>query len=180
MQIHQISRPAANRKAQQVGRGGKRGKTSGRGGKGQTARAGNKPRPQMRDIIKKLPKRRGMGKNSNKSIVSVGYVQTVNLSSLETSFENGAVVTRGALFDRGLVRRSEGSLPSVKILGNGEVTKKLIIAPGISYSASAKIAIEKAGGTVAAQVATPTAAEVKTAKKTAKAVKKVAKTSKKK
>jgi len=170
MQIHQISRPAANRKAQQVGRGGKRGKTSGRGGKGQTARAGNKPRPQMRDIIKKLPKRRGMGKNSNKSIVSANEVQTVNLSSLE-KLENGTVVTRGMLFDRGLVRRSEGSLPTVKILGTGELTKKLIITPGIGYSASAKAAIEKAGGSVVAEVATPTAAEVKTAKKAAKAVK---------
>ncbi|MGI9117982.1 MAG: uL15 family ribosomal protein [Minisyncoccia bacterium] len=166
MQIHQISRPASNRKAQQVGRGGKRGKTSGRGGKGQTARAGNKPRPQMRDIIKKLPKRRGMGKNSNKSIVSVGYVQTVNLSSLETSFENGVVVTRGALFDRGLIRRSEGALPTVKILGNGEITKKLIIAQDINCSAGAKLAIEKAGGSFSGKAEKT---EVKkTAKKTSK------------
>lgn len=42
-----------------VGRGGKHAKTSGRGGKGQTARAGNKRRPELRDIIKKLPKNRG-------------------------------------------------------------------------------------------------------------------------
>ena len=48
-----------NKKDRMVGRGGKHAKTSGRGGKGQTARAGNKRRPELRDIIKKLPKNRG-------------------------------------------------------------------------------------------------------------------------
>ena len=57
MQIHTLKRNTSNKKARQVGRGGKRGKTSGRGGKGQTARAGNKRRPELRDIIKKLPKK---------------------------------------------------------------------------------------------------------------------------
>ena len=64
MQIHSIKREHPNKKARQVGRGGTRGKTSGRGGKGQTARAGNKRRPQLRDIIKKLPKLRGYRFNS--------------------------------------------------------------------------------------------------------------------
>ena len=59
MQLNQL-KPNTNRKyARQVGRGGKRGKTAGRGGKGQTARAGNKRRPELRDIIKRLPKNRG-------------------------------------------------------------------------------------------------------------------------
>lgn len=49
-----------------VGRGGKHAKTSGRGGKGQTARAGNKRRPELRDIIKKLPKNRGYSFKSKK------------------------------------------------------------------------------------------------------------------
>jgi len=49
-----------------VGRGGKHAKTSGRGGKGQTARAGNKRRPELRDIIKKLPKNRGYQFKSKK------------------------------------------------------------------------------------------------------------------
>ena len=59
MQIHNLKRTHKNKKDRLVGRGGKHAKTSGRGGKGQTARAGNKRRPELRDIIKKLPKRRG-------------------------------------------------------------------------------------------------------------------------
>ena len=59
MQIHNLKRTHPNKKDRIVGRGGKRGKTAGRGGKGQTARAGNKRRPELRDIIKKLPKNRG-------------------------------------------------------------------------------------------------------------------------
>ena len=59
MQIHNLKRNHPNKKDRTVGRGGKHAKTSGRGGKGQTARAGNKRRPELRDIIKKLPKKRG-------------------------------------------------------------------------------------------------------------------------
>jgi len=59
MQIHNLKRQHKNKGDRLVGRGGKHAKTSGRGGKGQTARAGNKRRPELRDIIKKLPKNRG-------------------------------------------------------------------------------------------------------------------------
>ena len=59
MQINNLKRIHKNKKDRIVGRGGKHAKTSGRGGKGQTARAGNKRRPELRDIIKKLPKNRG-------------------------------------------------------------------------------------------------------------------------
>ncbi len=64
MQIHNLKRIHKNKKDRLVGRGGKHAKTSGRGGKGQTARAGNKRRPELRDIIKKLPKNRGYQFNS--------------------------------------------------------------------------------------------------------------------
>ncbi len=64
MQIHNLKRKHKNKKDRLVGRGGKHAKTSGRGGKGQTARAGNKRRPELRDIIKKLPKHRGYQFNS--------------------------------------------------------------------------------------------------------------------
>jgi ribosomal protein L15 len=64
MQIHNLKRKHKNKKDRIVGRGGKHAKTSGRGGKGQTARAGNKRRPELRDIIKKLPKLRGYQFNS--------------------------------------------------------------------------------------------------------------------
>lgn len=66
MQIHTLKRVHKNKKDRLVGRGGKHAKTSGRGGKGQTARAGNKRRPELRDIIKKLPKNRGYQFNSRK------------------------------------------------------------------------------------------------------------------
>ena len=59
MQIHNLKRNHKNKKNRIVGRGGKHAKTSGRGGKGQTARSGNKRRPELRDIIKRLPKNRG-------------------------------------------------------------------------------------------------------------------------
>ncbi|MFA6324643.1 MAG: hypothetical protein WCX46_00200 [Candidatus Paceibacterota bacterium] len=64
MQIHNLKRLHKNKKDRIVGRGGKHAKTAGRGGKGQTARAGNKRRPELRDIIKKLPKNRGYKFNS--------------------------------------------------------------------------------------------------------------------
>jgi hypothetical protein len=66
MQIHNLKRTHKNKKDRLVGRGGKHAKTSGRGGKGQTARAGNKRRPELRDIIKKLPKNRGYRFKSKK------------------------------------------------------------------------------------------------------------------
>lgn len=59
MQIHNLKRQHKNKGDRIVGRGGKHAKTSGRGGKGQTARSGNKRRPELRDIIKRLPKNRG-------------------------------------------------------------------------------------------------------------------------
>jgi len=55
MQIHDLKPKTKQKKSRQIGRGGKRGTTSGRGTKGQSARAGNKKRPELRDIIKKLP-----------------------------------------------------------------------------------------------------------------------------
>jgi large subunit ribosomal protein L15 len=141
MQLHTLKRQHPNRKAKQVGRGGTRGKTSGRGGKGQTARAGNKRRPQMRDIIKKLPKLRGYRFHS----ASIKF-SPVNVGALNV-FEAGAVVNPASLFENNLIRRTGGSLPNVKILGNGEISKKLSIVD-CKVSASALVKIEKAGGSV--------------------------------
>lgn len=141
MQLHTLKRQHPNKKAKQVGRGGTRGKTSGRGGKGQTARAGNKRRPQMRDIIKKLPKLRGYRFNSG----TIKY-SPVNVGALNV-FEVGAVINPTSLFEKNLIRRVGGSLPHVKILGNGEISKKLSIVD-CKVSASALAKIEKAGGSV--------------------------------
>jgi large subunit ribosomal protein L15 len=67
MQLNTLKRNHPNKKSKQVGRGGTRGKTSGRGTKGQNARAGRKKRPELRDFIKRFPKLRGRGVNSLKS-----------------------------------------------------------------------------------------------------------------
>ena len=130
-----------------VGRGGKRGKTSGRGGKGQTARAGHKIRPEVRDLIKKLPKRRGHGKNRARTVRTNRIaVSLVNLTALETSYKTGETVSPATLLAKGLVRRAKGRAPMVKILGVGELTKALIIN-GCEISASALAALTKVGGT---------------------------------
>jgi len=71
MQIHNLKRKNKNKKDRIVGRGGKHAKTSGRGGKGQTARAGNKRRPELRDIIKKLPKNRGYRFKSIRRVIRI-------------------------------------------------------------------------------------------------------------
>lgn len=144
MQLHQLKRVTPNKKAQRVGRGGKRGKTSGRGTKGQKARAGHKMRPAIREILKKLPKQRGY---SFTSIQDAALV--VNLKDLELAFAAGEIVNAKTLQERGLirVRKNSQSKPVVKILGTGELTKKLTIA-GCKVSGSAKAAIEKAGGSI--------------------------------
>ncbi len=67
MQFHNLKSKTKRKYARQVGRGGTRGKTAGRGTKGQNARAGRKKRPELRDIIKRVPKLRGRGKSSLKS-----------------------------------------------------------------------------------------------------------------
>lgn len=145
MQFHTLKRTHKNKRSQQVGRGGKRGKTSGRGGKGQTARAGHKIYPQMRDAIKRIPKLRGRGKSSFKSFAIKPIV--VNLELLEAHFENGATVTPEALLTNGIISKKSGRMPKIKILGRGTISKKLTVS-GCSISATAKAAVEKAGGEV--------------------------------
>lgn len=146
MQMNTISRTISNKKAKVVGRGGARGKTSGRGGKGQTARAGNKTRPQMRDIIKKLPKLRGRGKNSNKSITEKPVV--VTLATLEKIFDTGSRINPSVLLEKRLISRTQGVLPAVKILATGTLTKKLIVTSECLVSAAARVQIEAVGGKV--------------------------------
>jgi large subunit ribosomal protein L15 len=132
------------KKKKLIGRGGKHAKTAGRGTKGQKARAGHRMRPQMRDIIKKLPKLRGRGKNSNKAFRVDAVV--VNLRDLSV-FAKGDTVTPATLKAKGLVKEVGGVLPMVKILGTGTIESALTVYDCL-VSVSAKEAIEKAGGTV--------------------------------
>ena len=131
-----------------VGRGGKRGKTSGKGGKGQTARAGGRPRPEMRDIIKRLPKLRGFGKNRARTVNNEQVLPVViNLSVIDAAFGAGDTVSPATLLAHKIIGTKKGKMPAVKILGTGEVTKKLTIS-GCLFSASVKAKVEKAGGSV--------------------------------
>lgn len=146
--LHTLVRTGERSKTR-VGRGGRRGKTAGRGTKGQNARAGRKKRPEMRDIIKKLPKRRGYGKNRARTVDgSRPAPVAVSLSRLEKLFDNGATVNPKAIKALGLVTGRGSQLPAVKIVSGGSLTKKLSIS-GCGVSMSARTAIEKAGGTIA-------------------------------
>ena len=138
MQLNELKRATPNKREKRVGRGGGRGKTSGRGTKGQKARAGHSIMPAIREQLKKLPKRRGY---SFKSIQMKSSV--VNLSLLEKMFSAGDTISPRVLIERGVVRESG----VVKILGDGEVTKKFVIS-GCSISAAARAKIEKAGGSI--------------------------------
>ena len=148
MQLHDLKRKTENKSPKRVGRGGGRGKTSGRGTKGQKARAGHSIMPAIREQLKKLPKLRGRGVGGLITIQSKPLV--VNLSSLETAFLAGDAVNPKTLIERGLIRtrKAASKAPVVKILGGGELTKKFVIT-GCSVSASAKAKIEQAGGSVA-------------------------------
>lgn len=126
MQLHELKRKTPLRKKKRVGRGGKRGKTAGRGHKGQKARSGHRIRPEMRDIIKKIPKKRGYGKHRATSVKGgIAKPAVVNLQTLEKHFAPGDVVSPQTLIEKGLVRGKKGSKPRVKILGKGTLTKKV-------------------------------------------------------
>ncbi|MEK7463836.1 MAG: 50S ribosomal protein L15 [Patescibacteria group bacterium] len=145
MQHHNLIPKTKNKKTMLVGRGGKRGKTSGRGGKGQTARAGHKSRPELRDFIKRIPKLRGRGVNQNKSPNEKPTI--VNLDAIEAVFESGAIISPATLIEKKTISTQDGKIPQVKILGTGELTKKFTIEKCI-ISKQAKAKVEKAGGSV--------------------------------
>lgn len=120
------------------------GKTSGKGHKGQKARSGGSIRlgfegGQM-PLIRRIPKR-GFSNANFKTQYAV-----VNLADLNR-FDEGQAINEGTLRDAGLVR---GKFDGIKILGTGELTKKLSISAA-KASASAREKIEKAGGTLTLQ-----------------------------
>ncbi len=121
------------------GHGSGNGKTAGKGHKGQNARSGGGVRPGFEGgqmpLYRRIPKR-GFKCINTKEIVAI------NLSLLNSVFEDGAVVDIDALKAKGLVSHVRDG---VKILGNGEITKKLTVKVNF-FSASAKEKIEAAGG----------------------------------
>ena len=149
MQLHELQRDTRNRTKKRVGRGGTRGKTSGRGHKGQKQHGGHGIRPQMRDVIKKLPKLRGHGKNRARTVHdSRRDVIPVNLATLESVFNAGDTVDPSTLREKKVIRLKKGTKQTVKVLGTGELSKKLTVS-GCSVSKVALAKIEGAGGKVA-------------------------------
>ena len=132
----------ANTQSKRLGRGigSGLGKTSGKGHKGQWARSGGGVRPGFEGgqmpLIRRVPKR-GFNNYFKKSY------SIVNLSVLD-GFEKDAVVDINVLAEKGLIKLVKGSV-GLKVLGNGEL-KKAITVKANAFSASAKEAIEKAGG----------------------------------
>lgn len=125
MQLHELKPIHKSKKKKRVGRGGKRGTYSGRGIKGQKSRAGAKIRPAWRDLLKQIPKQRGLSKHSFKSIQTKPVV--VNIGELEKKFKDGEKITPQALWQKGLIQKIKGKMPKVKILGKGETKKKFVI-----------------------------------------------------
>ncbi|MAQ77182.1 50S ribosomal protein L15 [Candidatus Campbellbacteria bacterium] len=146
MQMNSLKRANPNKKAKKVGRGGLRGKTSGRGHKGQKQHGSHGIRAEIRDQIKKLPKLRGRGKNSNKSVRAQAH--GVNVAVLEAHFDAGSVVSKETLVEKGIISQAQARKQPIKILGNGDLSKKLTIE-GCLVSQSAEEKITKAGGSVA-------------------------------
>lgn len=141
MKLNELSpAPGSNHKAFRVGRGhgSGNGKTAGKGHKGQKARAGHGMRPGFEGgqmpLQRRIPKR-GFNNIFAKEVVSV------NIGSLNC-FEDGSEVTVNTLMEAGVLKKSGDAL---KILANGELTKKLTVRAN-AFSEAAKAKIEAAGG----------------------------------
>ena len=142
MKLHELS-PAEGsvkegfRKGRGAGSGN--GKTAGKGHKGQNARSGGGVRPGFEGgqlpLYRKLPKR---GFNNFRFAKKYAVVNVLSLNK----FEDGAVVDSAALLDAGIIN---SVLDGVKVLGEGELTKKLTVKAAV-FSASAKEKIEAVGG----------------------------------
>jgi large subunit ribosomal protein L15 len=143
MRLHNLKpRPGAKHRIKRLGQGESsgHGKTSGRGGKGQTARSGSSIRigfegGQM-PLIRRIPKR-----GFNNARFATQYI-AVNVGDLN-KFDDGARVDEAALRAIGL---ANGRASGVKILGDGDLTKKLAVSVS-AFSASARTKIEAKGGT---------------------------------
>lgn len=142
MKLHELSPVEGSKKdSKRIGRGHGSGwgKTAGKGHKGQKARSGGSIRPGFEGgqmpLQRRVPKR-GFNNIFAKEIV------TVNVSDLEKRFNDGDVVDVAALKASGLIKKE---LDGVKVLGNGDLTKKLEVKVN-AYSEAAKAKIEAAGG----------------------------------
>lgn len=142
MKLHELSPAEGSKKSvKRIGRGAAsgQGKTAGKGHKGQKARAGRGMRPGFEGG--QMPLQRRVPKRGFNNIFAAHYV-SINVDELNKRFEDGAVVDAKAISDAGIIKNTRDG---IKILGRGEVTKKLTVI-ATSFSASAKEKIEAAGG----------------------------------
>jgi len=146
MQTHQIRPNNKSSKKRRVGRGGKRGTYSGRGIKGQRSRAGSKIKPQIREMILKFPKRRGISFNSLKK-----KSLAIKLKDIVKTFPSGGVINPNKLKKAGLIKKIRGKIHPIKILGSIPLSQKYIIK-NCSVSEKVKKAVEKAGGKIDSQI----------------------------
>ncbi len=141
MKLHELSpAPGSTSVSKRVGRGAGsgNGKTAGKGHKGQKARSGGSIRPGFEGG--QMPLARRIPKRGFNNIFATKYA-AINVSELNR-FEDGAVVDEAAIIAAGLIKKP---LDGIKLLGNGELTKKLTVKV-TAYSESAKQKIEQAGG----------------------------------
>ena len=143
MQLHQLKPIHKPKKKKRLGQGD-RFAGRGSGTRGQKARAGRKLKPVIRVLIKRYPKLRGY---RQKLKIKNEKLKILNLDVLERKFKTGEKVAPEVLLEKKLISKIKGRLPKVKILGRGEITKKLIIE-GCQVSKKAKEKIEKSGGTI--------------------------------
>ena len=142
MKLHELSpAPGSTSERKRIGRGpaSGQGKTAGKGHKGQKARAGRGMRAGFEGgqmpLQRRIPKRGFVN-------IFAKEIAIVNLSAIDEKFADDAVVDVEALIEAGLVKKA---LDGVKVLGNGEISKKLTVKAN-AFSESAKAKIEAAGG----------------------------------
>ena len=142
MQLHTLTpkhkRPAKKR----IGRGGKRGTYSGRGMKGLGARAGGRPAPVVRELLKRYPKLKGY-----RGVKRQRKPQSVTLLVLSKRFLKDEVISPRSLAEKGLIYQKRGTVPAVKIVGSTKL-KIALSVQGCTLSVGAKKAIEKSGGSI--------------------------------
>ena len=141
MKLNELESLKKDRKRVGRGPGSGNGKTSGKGHKGQNARSGGGVRPGFEGG--QLPLYRRLSKRGFNNYNFQTTYATVNVGDLER-FKEGTVVTKELLIEVGLVKKE---LDGIKILGNGELTKKLTVKAN-KFSSTAKTKIENVGGTI--------------------------------
>lgn len=145
MRINDIKNTTKQKVKKIIGRGGKKGGSSGRGMKGQKSRSGGRKKAHLAglrsSIIRRMPKLRGFKSLAPK-------LEVVNVEMLAKKFNDGETVTPQSLLAKGLIHNAARN---IKILGEGELAKKLTVKNCL-ISASAKEKIEKAGGNIIAKI----------------------------